>query len=173
MLKITIMKKNWIKTGDTNYSLFVNDIEAGQLEVQINTIDSRAIARIGDETYHLKRTGFWKTNIELTDASGRRVMHVFNKKWYANASILEYRGKEYQLLVRNNPLAEWAILDGEKDILAYGLAADNGVINIKITAATTSDDLLPDFLLWYLFAPIAQENTGGNFVFLMLLSLAQ
>jgi hypothetical protein len=163
-------KKNWVKTGDTSYALFINDVEAGHLDVQLNTIDSKALASMGDHIYYFKRTGFWKSNIEVTDESGVLIIKVFNKKWYANASILEYNGKEYQLIIRNNPMAEWAILENEKDILAYGLAADNGTIKIKITAASHSDELLFRFLLWYLFAPIAHENTGGNFVFQLLLA---
>jgi hypothetical protein len=162
--------KNWVKTGESNYTFFVDGNAAGQLGIDLSTTNIKAVALIGKYTYDIKRIGFWKTNIEITDDSGQVIMKVYTKKWYANTSVLEYNGKQYQLVIRNNPLAEWAILDNEMEYLAYGLSTENGTVKIKITSAFATNDLLPDFLLWYLFAPIAQENTGGNFVFQVLLA---
>lgn len=67
-------------------------------------------------------------------------------------------------------MAEWAILDENgKELIAYGLNAHEGKITVKITSV--ADDLEPlfDFILWYLFVPIASENMGDNFLFMMLI----
>jgi hypothetical protein len=66
-------------------------------------------------------------------------------------------------LCRNNPLSEWTIQLDEKDILAYGLNAEkNAKVNMKVSSSDTEDIFLLDFLLFYLFLPIAIENMGND-----------
>ena len=92
------------------------------------------------------------------------------EKWYVNNWVVEYRGKNYKLSVRNNPLAEYMITEGEKLILAYGLQAQDGKVQVKITGVHSPDNYLFDFLLWYLFAPVAIENIGDHMSFSLLLN---
>jgi hypothetical protein len=42
------------------------------------------------------------------------------------------------------------------------------VVNVKITTTEEPLDLLFDFILWYLFVPVATENLDDNLTFLML-----
>ncbi|MBY0479082.1 MAG: hypothetical protein K2Q24_15650 [Chitinophagaceae bacterium] len=163
-----MQNKKWIANGEARFAFFIDNAEVGSLSFKPADGNSTAVAKIGNKIYQFKRTGFWKSSIDVIDNSGQVVMHVFYKKWYANTSILKYKGKEYELVIRNNPMAEWAILDEGKDYLAYGLIANDGGINIKIKTNSETMDLLFDFLLWYLFAPIAQENNCGDFMFHLL-----
>lgn len=162
-------QKTWVKTGVDTYTLTINNEEIGKLSTYRNTMDSKAIALTEAQTWHFKRTGFWKNNIEVTDSYGQMAMKMYNKKGYANTSTLDYNGNEYQVVVRNNPLAEFAVLDKDKMILAYGLTVDEeNALKIKITSGNRTTDTLFDFLLWYLFLPTVYENTGDNFAFMTL-----
>ncbi len=164
------MTKKWEKSGERSYTFSINEREIGTLELFPSTLESKATATIGENAFTIKRTGFWKSSIEISDAQGEIVAQVYHEKWYSNAFILEYGGKAYKLLIRNNPLAEWAILEDEAVLLAYGLDTANGKAALKITAGTVASDPLLDFLLWYLFLPVAAENCGDDFVFLLLLT---
>jgi hypothetical protein len=84
--------------------------------------------------------------------------------------VIEYGGIQYKLSVRNNPLAEYVITEGNKEILAYGLQPDKGKVQVKITGTAGQADFIFDFLLWFLFAPIAIENIGDNPTFSLLLT---
>ena len=163
------MTKKWEKSGERSYTFSINDRETGVLALFPNTLESKATATIGKDTFTIKRTGFWKSSIEISDAQGQTVAKVYHEKWYNNSFVLEYAGKTYKLLMRNNPLAEWAILEDDAVLLAYGLDTANGKAALKITAGKVDSDPLLDFLLWYLFLPVAAENCGDDFVFFLLL----
>lgn len=162
----TAMTKHWKKNSDNNYSFFVNEKEEGNLEINFGSNERTATAKIKGNEFIVKRTGFWKSTIEITNLNGLKVLTTDYEKWYANSWVLNYKDHDYKLLVRNNPLAEWAILDGDTDVLAYGLTTGNGKAALKITG-TSDTDYLFDFILWYLFVPIATENSGDNYFFIM------
>ncbi|MEJ7827967.1 MAG: hypothetical protein WKF91_07225 [Segetibacter sp.] len=162
------MTRKWDKIGESKYSFSVDNNIVGEMEIMINSIDSKATFQIKDEKFIIKRAGFWKSSIEIINSKQETVAKTYFEKWYANSSVLEYGDKKYKLIVHNNPLAEYSIINGNKNLLAYGLNTDNGKVNVKITSENSSTDFLLDFLLWYLFIPIASENMGDNFTFLML-----
>jgi hypothetical protein len=169
----SMLTKNWQKIDANKYSFSVNDTEMGTMEVILNSIDTKAVAKIGADEIIIRRTGFWKNVIELTTQNNEVIAKVYAEKWYANTLILDYKDKNYKIIIRNNPLAEWAITENNKDLLAYGLNTDNGngMVTIKISSAENNQDYILDFLLWYLFVPIAIENMGDSFSFLMLLAV--
>ena len=111
---------------------------------------------------------FWKSNFEIKDENQAIILKSFTEKWYANSTILDYKGNKLKLKVRNNPLAEYVIFDGEKEILAYALDTNLGKPSVRINS--NSSDYLLHFLLWYIFVPIAQENIGDDFTFLTLIA---
>jgi len=82
---------------------------------------------------------------------------------------LEYKGQKFRLKIRNNPLAEYVIFDeNQNELLAYGLKTENHQCKVGIHSSGDTDYLF-DFLLWYSFLPIAQENMGDSFLFQTLL----
>lgn len=161
------MKKEWIKIEEDYYSFFINGENIGSLK--INAINSISLAKIREKEFTIKRTGFWKNTLDVTNNNNDTIAKVYYEKWYTNSFILDFKGIRYKLSMRNNPLAEWIIFDEEKEILAYGLNTSDGKAVVKISSANDNNDLLLDYILWYLFLPIAVENCGDNFVFLMLL----
>lgn len=163
-----MMTKNWIKVREGSYSFWVDNIQRATLEIRFASMDSKAILKIEENEFTIRRVGFWKTAIEITDGKGGIVAKVYAEKWYANSFVLEYNETKYKLVVRNNPLSEWAITDESKDVLAYGLntSSEGGKVNVRITG--NNHDYILDALLWYLFVPIATENMGDDLTFLLL-----
>jgi hypothetical protein len=164
------MKKQWVKNADFNYSLWMAEKEIGKMEIEFNTIASKAICSINGNSFEIKRTDFWKSNLEITNSDGQVILKTYPEKWYANTSIIEFENKKYKLIIRNNPLTEYAITENDKDILAYGLAAENKELNIRILTSG-NDNIIFDFLLWYLFLPVANESFGDNYSFIISPSL--
>ena len=162
------MIKNWKKTNEGIYAFFADSAEIGKMELLNNSSESKAVCFIKNNQFTIKRTGFWKSTIEISNKAGQTIIKVQPEKWYATYWTIDYNNKKYKLTVRNNPLSEWAILDNSKEIAAYGLFMDNDRLAVKITNSNESSDFLFDFLLWYLFAPIATENMDDSFTFLML-----
>ena len=164
------MTKNWKKTKAGVYSFTIDNNEIGTMEISYESLEREAICRFEGNEFVFKRTGFWKSTIEISNQAGQTIAKIYPEKWYASSWTFDYYEKKYKVIVRNNPLAEYAILDNSAELAAYGLITNNGSVNIRITSSAKSSDLLFDFLLWYLFVPIATENMGDSFTFLMLLN---
>lgn len=163
------MKKQWIKTKDFNYTFCVDETETGKMEINFNSLEQRAICSVNGQVLEIKRTGFWKSSIEITDSSSSVILKAYPEKWYANTSIVEYGGRKLKLLIRNNPLAQLAVTENDKDILVYALATQDKEHQVLISSTANIDYVL-DFLLWYLFVPIAAENFGDDYSFLLMVS---
>lgn len=155
------MKKNWIKIGEGIYVFEVEGKEAGKIEISHKNASAAAIS-LGRKQYFISRTGFWKNRIEIRDENRQIILKTYPKKWYSNASILEYNNQKYSLVLRNTPLAEYAITYKDKDILAYGLDSTKGNISTKITTTDPRSEILFDFLLWHLFVPISEGSVGED-----------
>jgi hypothetical protein len=165
---MAINLKNWKKIGAGIYSLSKQENRIGSLTIKSNVFERKATFEIENQVYHIKHIGFWKNNIEIVDAQGYVVLKTETEKWYSNATIIEFEGKKLKLIIRNNPLVEYAILDGETEILSYGLDVNDGKAVTRIQTDIQNQSYLLDFYLWYLFVPVAQENMGDDFTFLLL-----
>lgn len=160
--------KNWKKSGEGNYTLYQDQNPIGDLSIQTNLFKRKAVLRINDQTYTLRQTGFWQNNIEIVDAQGQVVLKTRRQKWYSNTAAIEFEGRQLHLVIRNNPLVEFVILEHEREILSYGLAVKEGKVVTRIQAENHNRSYLLDFYLWYLFAPVAHENMGEDVTFLLL-----
>lgn len=161
------MKKSWIKTENNSYQFSVDDHIIGNLSIAVNSMERTGIVTIDGQKFIIKMTGIWKNSFEITDKNEKQIAKAYYEKWYANSLILEYKNQQLKLVIRNNPLAEWAVLNGDQTILSYGLTAENGKAGVKISNSHQTDYLL-DFLLWYLFVPIATENSGDHFLLMVI-----
>ncbi len=161
--------KTWKKANGNHYTFYKLEEKIGAMTIEMSVFEKKASFLIGEEQFTVKHVGFWKSNIEIEDAKGNVVLKTYNEKWYANTSIVEFDNRKLKLIIRNNPLAEYAIVDGDKEILAYGLDTNEGKAITRIQTSIHNKTYLLDFLLWYLFVPIAHENMGENITFTMLL----
>lgn len=158
------MKKKWQKTGEGKYVFMINDTVAGSMNIAVNSGNQVAMVKTGNSEYIIKRTGFWKNRIEVNTPGGKTIAKVYAEKWYGRTMALGYGNERYKIVVRNNPLAEWAIMLNEQVLRAYGLKSEKGKVLVQITD-NGNTDLLFDCLLWYLFSPVAAEHTGGDIGF--------
>jgi hypothetical protein len=165
------MKKQWIKKDEFNYAFLIDGAQIGTMEIHFSTAASKAICTISDKQFEINRTGFWKSNLEITDSNNAIVLKAYPEKWYANTSIIEWETNRCKLIVRNNPLAEFVVTtNDDHDMLAYSLATENREVKIRISTTGNPDTIL-DFLLWYKFLPIANENFGDAYSFLVAQTL--
>ena len=137
--------KKWIKKDDFNYTFEVDEKTIGTLEMVYTNFDRKAIFIIESQKFTLKYNGFWKSNFEIKDENETVILKSFTEKWYANSTVLDYKGNKLKLKIRNNPLAEYVIFDGEKEILAYALDTKLGKPSVRINS--NSSDYLLHFLL--------------------------
>ena len=171
------MLKNWQKIDNNSYDLIIDGIEVGQLKLNRSSNQSLAEIILLGKTLKIYRTGFWKSNIEISDNEDKVISKIYGEKWYGTSYIVEFYDRTLRLIVRNNPLAEWAIFEGEELILAYGLDTTNGKVGLKVTQSENNkineeNDYILDFLLWYLFIPIATENSSDNLMLTLMLTSA-
>ena len=162
--------KNWQKVGENKYSFTIDDNEIGVMEIANDSWDMKALVKIGSYEIIIRRTGFWKTSIEIINGNNTIIAEVHPEKWYSNSFTLNYKEKKYTLITRNNPLAEWAIIENNNDLLSYELNSDiaNGLVNIKISTSENNQDYIFDLLLWYLFVPMSTKNADNSLILLMM-----
>lgn len=164
------MLKSWKKTEEGKYSFLIDNNDMGTMKLSYDSLEREAKCQIQGQYFTIKRTGFWKSTIEIYNEVGEAIAKIYPEKWYASSWTFDYKDNVYKIIVRNNPLAEYVIQHNSKDLAAYGLTTEDGKVSVRICTLSQNSDLLFDFLLWYLFVPIAAENLGDDFLFLMLLS---
>jgi hypothetical protein len=160
--------RQWRTIAEGHYAFMQDDTILATMEIARASIARKATVTIDKEHYTIEKVGFWKNGIEISKSSSKVIATCATEKWYANTMTLGYKGHSYKLVVRNNPLAEWAIQENGNDLLAYGLTTHEGKAAVKLKAATPHHDLLHDCLLWYLFVPIATENIDDGFLLLVV-----
>jgi len=158
------MNKVWEETQKNGYSFVKNNRAIGTLEIVDTARDIKAYATLGADVYAIRSVGFWKTNLEVLTSRGQVVARIFQKKWYSNDLLVEYRGYSYVLKLRNRPLAEWVLLDQETEVLTYSLVINNNKAGVRIESRSAHSDDLLDFLLWYLFVPFLVDTSGDALV---------
>lgn len=164
------MIKQWKKNHGNSFTFFVEDEEIGSIDFEFANINKVALFKLDSSLFSIKRKGFWNSTLLIADSNEQEVAKLYAAKWFANNWVLEYGGKNYQLSVRNNPLAEYVIKENENELIAYGLDTAGGNVQVKITDLQHQSDYMFDFLLWFLFAPVAVENMGDNLAFTLLLN---
>lgn len=156
--------KHWTKSGTSDFVFYVNNKPEAALKLTLNSSDGKALVNIGTEKYTLRKVGFWKNTLEISDENNKIIGKIYADKWFARNQIFQYNEIEYFIEVGNNPLSEVAIKHNGKLVLSYGLEP-NESIKVRIRSTENSQDYLMDVILWYMFFPIATENMGDTYVF--------
>lgn len=161
------MKALWKKKDELHYVLELNEMDVLELRYPKHQFESTCSLHLGTKTYQLTTSGFWKKSIQLKDDRGELIAKAQTESWRAHTMKLEIGGRIFQLVLRNNPLAEWAVLDGTETMLSYGLNAEKNEVAIHIHMGKEAENLLLHGLLWFLFHPIAKENSS-DYLFILL-----
>jgi hypothetical protein len=161
------MKALWKQKDELHYVLELHETEVLELHYPKNQFENACTLHIGDKMYQISTSGFWKKNIQLKDEKGEQIALAKTESWRAHAMTLAIGDRVYQLVLRNNPLAEWAILDGDETVLSYGLKAEKKEVGIHIHFGKEANNLVLHGLLWFLFHPIAKENSNDYLLLLL------
>lgn len=156
MKKTLAFNMNWEKIAESEYVLREGDRQLATMRKKGNAAE----CRIGDRLLKIRTAGFWGNRMELTDASGQILAMLKPVNWYGTGMQFRLDNRDYQLLVRNNPLAEYAVQQNGRDLVAYGLKTREGRAVAAITDHRQKPLIELDLLLWFLFAPVAQGETG-------------
>ncbi len=169
------LDKKWQKVSDTKYELWIQNQMVGSLQLDFSNWSRKATVHTPKGTFYLNLKGFWQNKIQIEDKNGLVVLEMFAEKWYANYWTVLVGTEKYKLTVRNNPLSEYVISKDGQELIGYGLDAQSGekvATRITHSVEPTHIHFLFDYLLWYLFLPIAHENGADTFLLLILLTTA-
>ncbi|MEO5775988.1 MAG: hypothetical protein ABIQ27_03730 [Flavobacterium sp.] len=161
--------RNWQKVNEKKYIFSVGEKKVGELDLSFKRLKRTALLNINGELFSIEQIGFWKNKLRILDAKENCILMATPENWFSNKTKVVYNNIQFQLKVRNNPLAGIVLLQNEKELLSYGLKSNNGKIIIEIESNQKQEGYLFDFLLWFLFRPVAQEQTGDDFTFQSLL----
>ena len=149
------MEKQWMKgSNHKEHTFWVDGKKIGNMNIIFSQISHRAICTIGENEFEVKRVGYWKSNFGMTYHNKNHILTAITDERYGNTFNIEFENKEYKLIIRNNPWIEYVITENVQDILIYALKSENGKPKTMIYSSDKSNYYF-DFLLWFLFLPIA------------------
>jgi hypothetical protein len=156
--------KKWLRNNDGTSELIINGVSAAEINRRGGS------AKVGQNNYTIKSQGFFVQTIVISNDNKEPISILKPKNWYTASYLFEYEGKSYQMTMRNNPLAEFVIKKDDVGVLAYGL----GKSNVKNTMSLRIEEnveqpLIFHVLLWYLFEPVAFENSGDLIMIISML----
>jgi hypothetical protein len=147
--------KKWIQKTDRVSEFYEN--ETALAAINRKTLE----ATINFEVYKIRSSGIFSQKISLEDFNSKSVIEIKPEHWYSHSYSFQFNNETYKIIVRNNPLAEILIKKGNEECLAYGLDIlnENKKIAVRINESNEKQPLEFHVLLWYLFEPVARENT--------------
>lgn len=125
----------------------------------------RTMCQSIQRVFFIHQEGFWKNRTVLKNEYGQKIGKLYYEKAHADTGIVEIEDKKFQYTFKNNPLAEIAVYEegDNKPVVACGLTVKEGQTAVKLTSGGrfVNEDIqyILFALSWYLFLPIAQENT--------------
>lgn len=164
----------WAKdTSKTNYVLKHNDELILTMNFEYDNKGVKAKCQSSSETFVIENESFWKRNI-LIKENEVIIAKTTTDKWFSSLSTLEIRGQKIKFKYRNNYLAELVFFTEieQNHLLSCGLKPDKkGMIEtvLDLGESLVNNPLKPYLLAicWYIFKPIAEENTVDTLVLLV------
>ncbi|GAA0726094.1 hypothetical protein GCM10009430_32710 [Aquimarina litoralis] len=126
------MSKKWIRTKDKEYTFFIGKEKIGAMTLSVNSLNINAFFTINQDRYLIRKKGFWQRNIIVCNQRGETVIRVYPDKMFAHYFKLEYCSKTIELIIRNNPLSEWVVIENGNELITYSLMRCYGEKGIKI-----------------------------------------
>jgi hypothetical protein len=153
----------WLKTDLSGYTFSLQGSSLGELRLQVNSNSCLVVGRLKGHEIHIRRVGFWKSRIEITDAFGSLLLGMQPKKWHTDTFEVQTKGQVLTCKLRHSPLTEYVILQEEEEVLGYRLVQANRQAGVEIRqhAQYPGESFIElHLLLWYLFLPLNQESDG-------------
>jgi hypothetical protein len=161
------MEMQWIQINQNEYAFQVNGQVRGTLQLQKYGQTASVLLMSEQQTYQIKRIGFWKSKLVVLNNQGMEVLRVAPKSWFSNSWNLEHQAKSYQIKIDNCPLVEFSIIHNQKKLITYALSAQNAVVGLSIQAEPDVPELF-HLMLWFFIRPIIQEQTGQEIPLVLL-----
>lgn len=147
-------EKQWIKLSHFVYQLNEGADKLATLNTKTGAVELK------DKFYQIKSKGVFTQKITLENESLTKVIELKPKHWYSREYDFVFKGQNYSLKVRNNPLAEIVILKDGIEQLACGIkqVEKTDKVGVQIQEFGIESPIELHIVLWYLFYPVAIEN---------------
>jgi hypothetical protein len=163
----------WNKTGDLYY------LESpSEKLVQLHYEPANKISfRINDESYELKRTGFWNQRYTVYK-NNQVVVKLSHNFWGSTGKINFSDGTQYMSDYKNKNTLALRLLDGESEILSYQEGLEDGkrkaILLLGVALVDAEKILLLATLGMVMFLNIFNEfkDEGDDAGFLLLATAA-
>jgi len=146
------------------YELWHNDKKL--LTLDYHPFTNSARIEYGDEkrVFLIRKEGFLRNKTVLRNEYGMRIGELGHEKSNFNEGYIDLNEERFSYAINNNPLAELTIYRDNKDkpFVVCGLKADNGNTSVqfnKVNDLTPSQQFMLMSLCWYMFLPVAKENS--------------
>jgi len=162
--KNTRQQRTWSKSGENIYALTSKGEERGTLT--ITRPGKEACVKLGKMNYSISSKGLLKYFLEVTDEKGNTVLKITQDNWYSSKWEMVYNFKKYRLEMKSFSLACYKLYSGENEVLSYGIKTEKCRVVPDIKSNTNDNELLLDFVLWFLLYPILFENSDTDLLLL-------
>lgn len=155
---------SWSRSDENAYNYTANGVTRGTLT--ITKTGREADALIDGKLYKISSKGLLKFFLNVTDENDRTLLKITQDNWFTSKWEISFNHKKYRLQMKNLPLACYKVYDGEKEVLSYGLKTEKCKAVPDIKSNTAENELLLDFVVWFIFYPVLLENTDADFLLL-------
>ncbi len=153
-----------VSSRKETYELWHDDKKLLTLEFHPSTNSARIEYADEKRVFLIRKEGFLKNKTVLRNEYGVRMGRLGYENGHGSEGFIELNDEKFSYSIDNNPLSEISIYrdNKEKPFVVCGLRADKGNTSVQFSK---SGELSPPqhFLLmslcWYLFLPVAKENT--------------
>lgn len=146
------------------YTLWHNDKKLLTLDFHPFTNSARIEYADEKRVFLIRKEGFLRNKTVLRNEYGVRIGQLGYEKSNSSEGTIELNDEKFNYTIHNNPMAELVIYQDNKDkpFVVCGLKADSGNTSVKFSKEnqlSPSQHFLLMALCWYMFLPVAKENT--------------
>lgn len=150
------------------FELRSGDTQVGSLEFQ-SAFGSRAEGRIGEETWTLKRMGFFQTRVTVRRAGSDEDAAVYIPTWSRRRGLLTLAdGTQYQLSSTSFWAAEWVWLDSREQVVMKfhnkGFLHHGADVEVGPDSRQSKDLGMLLLTGWYLLFLYQEDSSGAAVV---------
>ena len=146
------------------YELWHSDKKLLTLDFHPFTNSARIEYPAEKRVFLIRKEGFLRNKTVLRNEYGVRIGQLGHEKGNSSIGTIELNDEKFNYTIHNNPMAELIIYKESKDkpFVTCGLKADDGNTAVKFSKEnklSASQHFLLMALCWYMFLPVAKENT--------------
>ncbi len=146
------------------YELWDEDKKLLTLDFHPFTNMARIESADEKRVFLIRKEGFLRNKIVLRNEYGMKMGHLGYEKGLSNEGFVDLDNEHFTYRIDNNPIAELKIFRDSKEepLVVCKLKPKNGNASVHFNKGgelSASEHMLLMSLCWYMFLPIAKENT--------------